>query len=215
MSVGKDKGTHQTAEGLTSASSAAQLDRRRRRRSRVLVSAGVVLAVTGVLMWAHGQAVASQLQQQSAQTCAQVTQQLDQVVPAGGGAGSVSPSQLAVLQVDGVDVVGRLRASAIGLDLPVSALGSDYDVVPALQQGRQDQLVVRGCSYQGAMGQLGSLAAGSEVTFTQVDGAVGRYQVVSAGVTNQEFNDDYDLLIYWADEFGSKRWVGCSLASAR
>lgn len=215
MSVGKDKGAQQTAEGLTSASSADQLDLRRRRRSRVLVSAGVVLAVAGALMWAHGQAAASQLQQRSTQTCAQVAQQLDQVVPAGGGAGSVSPSQLAVLQVDGVDVVGRLRASAIGLDLPVASLGSDYDVVPALQQGRQDQLVVRGCSYQGAMGQLESLAAGNKVTFTQVDGAVSRYQVVSAGVTNQEFNDDYDLLIYWADEFGSKRWVGCSLASAR
>ncbi|MGN0055996.1 MAG: hypothetical protein ACI360_06160 [Atopobiaceae bacterium] len=213
MSVGKDEGAQQTAEGLASVSSAAQLDRRRRRRSRVLVSAGVVLAVAGALMWAHGQAAAGELQQRSAQTCAQVAQQLDQMVPAGGGAGSVSPSQLAVLQVDGVDVVGRLRASAIGLDLPVAALGSDYDVVPALQQGHQGQLVVHGCSYQGAMGQLGSLAAGSEVTFTQVDGAVGRYQVVSAGVTNQEFNDDYDLLVYWADEFGSKRWVGCSLAS--
>lgn len=215
MSVGKDKGTQQTAEGPTAVAPVAELDRRRRRRSRVLVCAGVALAVAGALMWAHGQATASELQQQSAQTCQQVTQQLDQVVPSSGGAGSVNPSQLAVLQVDGVDVVGRLQASAIGLDLPVAALGSDFDVVPAVQQGRQDQLVVRGCSYQGAMGQLESLAAGNKVTFTQVDGAVSRYQVVSAGVTNQEFNDDYDLLIYWADEFGSKRWVGCSLASAR
>ncbi|MGN0286817.1 MAG: hypothetical protein ACI4B6_04035 [Atopobiaceae bacterium] len=213
MSVGKGKGTRPTAVGPTFASPVGELDRRRRRRSRVLVSAGVVLAVAGALMWAHGQAVAGELRQQSAQTCAQVTQQLDQVAPASGGAVSVNPSQLAVLQVEGIDVVGRLQASAIGLDLPVAALGSSFDVVPALEQGRQGQLVVHGCSYQGAMSQLDGLAAGTEVTFTQVDGATSRYQVVSGGVTSQEFDNDYDLLIYWADELGSKRWVGCSLVS--
>lgn len=125
------------------------------------------------------------------------------------------PNDLPVLQVNGVDVVGRLHVDGIGLDLPVAAKGGDTSVVPGVVDARDGELAIEGGRYMsaGAMGAITSLAGGTKVTFTQVNGQTTTYSVVGAGVTGEQFNDNFDLLVYYQDAFGQKGWVGCSMNS--
>lgn len=188
-------------------------ERGRTPRWRLALLAGLALLACGLLVCAHGVAQAATERSEGTVACEAILGSLDQLVPASGESAEDDPASLPVLQLRGVDVVGRLTAKGISLDLPVAALGTDSATVPCLEQGNGNELVVRCQPWHQGASALGSLAKGDEVTFTQVDGATRTYRVADSGETSQEFNDHFDLLVYYEGQFGSKHWVGCSQSS--
>lgn len=115
-------------------------------------------------------------------------------------------------------MVARLQVATIGLDVPVAAEGGDAALVPtrvARADGDEGKVLVAGSTYQGdgAWERIGELAGGEHVTLTGMTGASQEYVVVSAGRTKADFDDDFDLLMYYEDELGNKTWAGCTKVS--
>ena len=180
-------------------------------RWRLAVCVGLALVATGLLAWGHGVAQASQEEARGKAFCSRALARLERVTSASGGEVAAGVADLPVLQVDGVDVAGRLVAAGAGLDTPVAAAGSATGLAPSLEEGRAGELVVRCRPWQTSAIQ--ALRKGEELRFVQVDGAGRTYSVVDAGTTSSKFDDHFDLLLYVEGSFGSKRWVGCSQSS--
>lgn len=175
---------------------------------RRLIVAGVAVLALGAAVFGASAANAAAQQGRSSQVVASVLDGLDAAVPVDGEAPADAAS-LPALNREGVDVVGRLQAESVSLDVPVAALGGDARLTPALANGREDELVVQGYAYQGQIGRIAEVPRGAAVTFTQMDGAVRRYVAVDTGELRGEFNDTFDLLVYYQDELGTKHWMGC------
>lgn len=175
---------------------------------RRLFVVGVLIMVVGIGVLGASVAHTSAQQDRSSQVIASLLADLDAAIPDDGGKPGVAAS-LPVLNSEGVNVAGRLRVADIALDVPVAALGSDVQLTPSLVDGREGELVVRGCAYQGAIERITDVPHGSSVTFTQMDGVVRRYVAADAGELRGEFNDYFDLLVYYQDAFGTKHWLGC------
>ena len=58
---------------------------------------------------------------------------------------------------------------------------------------------------------MDKLVPGESVIFQTVDGVRIEYTVADTGVTQEEFSDSYDLLLYFEDMTGARHWAGCSL----
>lgn len=191
--------------------------RAHRAPGRAFVVAGVALVAAAVLAYVvQAQSVAS-AQAKSEDVLPVLMGELDQQVPATGAA-ALDVAALPVLQLEGVDVVARLSVPAIGLDVPVAAEGGDAAVTPvrvARADGDEGKLLVVGSTYQGdgAWERIGQLVGGESVALTGMTGASQEYVVVSAGRTKADFDDDFDLLMYFEDELGSKTWAGCTKVS--
>lgn len=173
------------------------------------VGAAVLIAGCGLLGWSTADASAAQ--DQSADVCASLLTQLDASIPA-SPEDEAGIDSLPVLNAQGIDVAGRLQADDGTLDVPVAAEGSDTRLTPALDEGRTGELVVEGRPYQSGLGSIDSMKRGSTVTFTQMDGTVRTYRVADTGTLQGEFNDNFDLLMYYCDAYGTKHWAGCASA---
>nr|WP_314639241.1 hypothetical protein [uncultured Olsenella sp.] len=174
----------------------------------MLALAGAVLAASFMARQAGAR--------KSAELCSGILSELEK--PGGGDAsgtvtGKDQDHELPARELLGMDVIGRLSARAVGLDVPVGAVGSDASLVPCQVGSRDGELVVCGSSYQGGIGRIGGLGDGDAVTFTGVDGLVRTYEVASSGTTKSDFDDDFDLLVYYEGAFGERHWVGCSETS--
>jgi len=190
-------------------------------RGRTLVTAGVVLVAAAIVLIGVRAYQAAQAKDRSAQLCRSLTAKLDQVVGEAAEqdtSPALNAAHMPVLQLEGVDVIARLQIETLGLDVPVAAEGSDAALTPARvmrPDGDESKLEVAGATYQdeGAWGRIGDLTGGETVALTSVTGARQEYVVVSAGRTSAEFDDNFDLLVYYADGFGEKTWVGCTKSS--
>lgn len=181
-------------------------------RFRRLLVLGALVMAAGCIAVGYSAADAATQQERSGQLISSLREQLDATVPDDSGE-SANAADLSALNLEGVDVVGRLQAPGISLDVPVAAKNGDIRLTPALVDGRDGELLVQGSSYQDAIGAIGQLKQGAAVTFTQVDGTVRRYEVADTGELQGEFNDNFDLLVYYQDEFGTKHWAGCRSTS--
>lgn len=180
-------------------------------RWRLAVCVGFALVAAGLLTWGRGVAQASQAEARGTAFCSHALARLDRVVPKSSGTLANGAANLPVLQVEGVDVAGRLVAAKAGLDTPVAALGTSTDLAPVLEDGRAGELLVRCLPWQASA--IRALRKGEELQFVQVDGARRTYSVVDSGTTDSKFDDHFDLLLYVKGSFGSRQWVGCSQSS--
>lgn len=192
----------------------------RKRRSRHLLHAGIAFLVAAALVACAGFVHLEARKGESARLCSDILSTLDEAAPLGDGEtadGAFDLDALPVLQVSGVDVAGQLEVQGIGLRIPVAAKGADSSLVPTIVDAREGELAICGRAYEPGEGtSLSSIAQipmGSDVVFRQTDGTGATYKVVAAGVTDKDFNDNFDLLLYSQDEFGQKSWVGCMKAS--
>ena len=84
-------------------------------------------------------------------------------------------------EIDGVDYIGTLRIPALGLELPIISQWSypNLKVAPCRYAGSAylDDLVIAAHNYPSHFGMLKDLSPGDEVTFTDMDGNVFRYEV--------------------------------------
>ncbi len=186
------------------------------RLSQVLVLAGAALTgialAAGALAWFRAQA----MEERNAGLEKTVLSRLDEDVPEGssGYAGKTpSPASLATLEISGIEIAGRLEIPAIGLACPVAAAGTDPALLPAVSPERTESLAIAGKAYEGggAFGSVDKLVPGESVIFQTVDGVRIEYTVADTGVTQEEFSDSYDLLLYFEDMTGARHWAGCSL----
>lgn len=91
--------------------------------------------------------------------------------------------EMPTLTVDGDNYIGYIKIPDLGLSLPVMESWSYANLkkTPCRYSGTvyQDNLVVAAHNYRSHFGKIKSLAIGSEVTFTDTEGHVYRYEVSS------------------------------------
>lgn len=197
--------------------------RKRRLLPEILICVGIAVIAAAGVIYANGPAGMSS-EDRSAELVEKINGDLGQVVPSSGSgeygqvSGQVDLADLPQVELEGINIIGQLRCETIGLDVPVAADGEDPAFVPTREiatDADAERMVIRGSAYQGsgAFGSVEGLMAGSWVTLQLVDGTTVSYVVVSQGVLSGEFNDDYDLLVYYEDTVGQKHWAGCSRVS--
>lgn len=124
------------------------------------------------------------------------------------------------IEIDGVSYIGVLSLPSIGATLPVSGY-LDYarlKIAPCRQFGSVDgdDLVIAGHNYPAHFGSLKSLETGDPVSFTDMNGQVTEYFVVSVSVMSAHAEDEvqhseWDLVLYTCTFDGRKRVVaGCA-----
>ncbi len=93
----------------------------------------------------------------------------------------ILPSELPVVEIDGYGYIGYLSIPDLELELPVM---SEWDYTrlkkaPCRHFGsaRTDDLVIAAHNYKRHFGRLKRLETGAEVTFTDMDGIVYRYEL--------------------------------------
>lgn len=182
-------------------------------RWRLALVAGAVLVACGLAVWWQGAQRASAQASEGRALCRALLADLDATVPASGPAAERDPASLPVAELEGVQVAGRISGTGVPLDLPVAALGEDAGLVPALEGDAGGRLVVRVPAWLADEAGLDALAPGDRLAFVQVNGARRSFSVADGGTTSAEFDDDYDLLVYWRGALGEKDWVGCSQSS--
>lgn len=126
------------------------------------------------------------------------------------------------VEIDGLSYIGVLRIPTLSLELPVVSEWSypALKVSPCRYVGSvyQNNMVIAAHNYTSHFGQLKTLSPGDEVTFTDVDGNVFRYQVVemetlSPYAIEEMTSGDWDLTLFTCTIGGQTRvTVRCELA---
>lgn len=122
--------------------------------------------------------------------------------------------ELPVASVNGYDYVGYVELPALELKLPVLSQW-DYDrlqVAPCRQHGssRTDDLVIAGHNYRTHFAALKELTEGDTVIFTDVDGIINSYHVVTLETidpydVDAVLNSEFDLVLYTCTVGGQTR----------
>lgn len=117
-------------------------------------------------------------------------------IPEDSPSEETAPGEMMAAVIDGYSCVGILSVPSLGLELPVL---SDWDygrlkIAPCLYYGsvKTDNLVVAGHNYRNHFGRLKELQVGDRVYFTEIDGTVNEYEVVSQEIIQPE--DVADML---------------------
>lgn len=115
---------------------------------------------------------------------------------------------------DGFGYIGTLSVPELELSLPVMSEW-DYDrlrVAPCLQCGSTltDDMVIAAHNYPEHFGRIGELSEGSELCFTDMDGARHSYRVAAVRELEPEAVDEversgYALVLYTCTIGGSRR----------
>lgn len=89
--------------------------------------------------------------------------------------------EMPVLTIDGVDYIGILTVSSLGLELPVAGNWSYPNLrrSPCRYKGSaySNDMIIAGHNYSRHFGGLKNLAIGEEISFRDVDGHIFQYQV--------------------------------------
>ena len=127
-------------------------------------------------------------------------------------------------EIDGVDYIGTLGIPALGLELPVISRWSypSLKKAPCRYAGSAylDDLVIAAHNYASHFGRLKDLSPGDEVTFTDMDGNVFRYQVaeletLEPTAIGDMTAGDYALTLFTCTVGGKSRFtVRCDRAES-
>ena len=125
-------------------------------------------------------------------------------------------------EINGDDYIGILEIPKLGLSLPVASSWSYPKLrkTPCRYTGSayQGNLIISAHNYASHFGNLKNLQEGEEVTFTDIDGNVFRYEVSSRETIQPEDiegmkSGDWDLTMFTCTYGGQQRvTVRCELA---
>lgn len=138
--------------------------------------------------------------------------------PTGGGEEPTLPDaydpEMTEAEIDGYGYVGYLSVPAIELELPVMS-GWDYTrlkIAPCRYAGstKTDNLVICAHNYRRHFGRIKNLTIGDTVYFTDMDGVVSVYEVVSLETLSptavEEMTDGgFDLTLFTCTYGGATR----------
>lgn len=117
-------------------------------------------------------------------------------------------------EIDGQKYIGVLQIPALSLELPIISEWSypNLKIAPCRYTGSayQNNLVIAAHNYSSHFGRLKNLSPGDEVTFTDVDGNVFRYEVAELETLSpfsiEEMTDsDWDLTLFTCTVGGQSR----------
>ena len=128
--------------------------------------------------------------------------------------------EMPVTFIDGYDYIGYLSIPSIGLALPVMQQWSEpgLKIAPGRYSGSlyNDDLVIAGHNYARHFSPIKHLAAGTEVLFVDMDGAVWHYAVSASEVlqptqieqmTTKTSADSWDLTLFTCTTGGQARYA--------
>ena len=128
--------------------------------------------------------------------------------------------EMPVTFIDGYDYIGYLSIPSIGLALPVMQQWSEpgLKIAPGRYSGSlyNDDLVIAGHNYTRHFSPIKHLAAGTEVLFVDMDGAVWHYAVSASEVlqptqieqmTTKTSADSWDLTLFTCTTGGQARYA--------
>lgn len=123
-------------------------------------------------------------------------------------------TEMAEVVIDGYAYIGYLSIPVLGLELPVMSEW-DYErlkIAPCRYAGsvKSDNLVLCAHNYAHHFGNIKNLAIGDTVYFTDMDGMLFRYEVVSLDILDpaavEEMTcDDYALTLFTCTYSGTSR----------
>lgn len=126
------------------------------------------------------------------------------------------PPEMETMTANGYAYIGYLSIPVLELELPVMAQW-DYkrlQIAPCRETGTTagNDLVIAAHNYYSHFGRLNQLEAGAQVIFTEVDGFINTYAVVSCQVLQPSQVEDvllsgYDLVLYTCTKGGATRVV--------
>ncbi len=117
-------------------------------------------------------------------------------------------------EIDGRQYIGVLRIPTLSLELPIIGEWSypNLQIAPCRYFGSVylDNMVVAAHDYYSHFGRLKSVSQGDEVTFTDMDGNVFRYEVVeietlSPFAVDEMTSGDWDLTLFTCTVGGTAR----------
>lgn len=124
--------------------------------------------------------------------------------------------EMPVHKVDGNGYIGILEIPELQLSLPIISEWSypSLKLAPCRYSGSayENDLVIAGHNYKGHFARLSELSAGSEITFTDVDGNVFRYTVIefetmAATAVEQMNGFDGGLTLFTCTKGGKSRFA--------
>ena len=132
------------------------------------------------------------------------------------------PALMPTIQVDGLNYVGLLEIPLLGRVLPIQATCSDalLKKAPCLYQGSlAEGMIIAGHSYRSHFGSLSRLSPGDPIRFTDLEGNVWNYQVVTTEIIGGHDVEgmeegDWDLTLFTCTYGGRDRvTIRCSLVT--
>ncbi len=127
---------------------------------------------------------------------------------------TVEDRAMTEVEIDGYNYIGYLSVPALGLELPVMA---DWDyqrlkIAPCRYYGssKSDDLVIMAHSYRQHFGYLSTALEGTDLYFTDMDGATSTYRVVTVQYLSPQSVEEvtageYDLTLFTCTYGGGSR----------
>lgn len=202
------------------------------RRGRLLTVCGTLLIAAALGLTAYNLWDESQAASRADGALERLTQRLPEEPPASTENEELvipdyilDPSrEMPVTEIDGNDYVGVLEIPALGLSLPVMDQWSypGLKTAPCRYTGSAyaNDLVIAAHNYQRHFGQIKELSSGDEVTFTDMDGNIFRYEVAETEVlqptaVEEMTSGDWPLTLFTCTVGGQYRVaVRCAEAEA-
>ena len=145
----------------------------------------------------------------------------DDAGASGGGSGNesaadgVRETDILVVTIDDYEYAGYLSIPSLGLELPVMAQWSypRLKIAPCIYYGSaaEGDLVIAAHNYAGHFGRLSKLEMGEEITYTDMEGTVRRYEVETTDVLApeavEEMTDAGDALTLFTCTYGGANRV--------
>lgn len=195
------------------------------KRGTAWINLGLLLLATALFLAAYNRNESYQAQRQSDVVLEEMSQALEQTVPAQTVPGQTEPPELPeameepqrempVRTIRGRDYIGVLTIPALELELPVLSQW-DYTnlrIAPCRYEGSvyNGSLILCAHNYSSHFGRLKSLREGDVVQFTDMDDNVYTYQVVGletlspTDVEGME-SGDWDLTLFTCTVGGQSR----------
>jgi sortase A len=183
------------------------------RKTSILLLSGGLLLAAAVFLTSYNLYSEQRGDAQAAQT-ASVLREMVPLQAQSEQAASTTAEQMQTVTIDGEDYIGTLDIPVLGLSVPVNFSLSNPQLKksPCRYQGSflSDDLIIAGHNYKHGFGLLKQLTAGDEVTFTDVDGYVYRYEVTEIeqldgqDIAGMEAGD-WDLTLFTCTIGGAKR----------
>ncbi len=178
------------------------------KKTKLLITSGLLL-----LLAAAGLAIYNVLTDLGAGAASnEVLSELVESLPQKGGAAAAVPDyvlnpdmEMPTVDIDGTDYIGFLAIPSLELELPVASEWSypQLRTSPCRYTGSAylDSLVICGHNYSSHFGNLKNLKVGDRVVFTDADGNVFEYKVVSVEelrptAVEEMMSDEYDLSLF-------------------
>lgn len=132
----------------------------------------------------------------------------------GSAVESVRETDIPTVLIDDYEYAGYLSIPSLGLELPVMAQWSypRLKIAPCIYYGSaaEENLVIAAHNYARHFGRLSKLEKGAEITYTDMEGAVWRYEVETTDVLAPEAVEEmldagYALTLFTCTYGGANR----------